>query len=141
MKNVDTIKILIVHYVVWLADTTLNNRISFISIWSWTSLIHFNLYISRIIRMNLKCWSVFKMTWILILIWQNSRYAFSVCPQLIPVTYYTNASYLVYFHLYVHLIYSRTLLEHLRQILAVFHFININKSSTSQKYRISKNQQ
>ena len=44
MKNVDTIKILIVHYVVWLADTTLNNRISFISIWSWTSLIHFNLY-------------------------------------------------------------------------------------------------
>lgn len=27
MKNVDTIKILIVHYVAWLADTTLNNRI------------------------------------------------------------------------------------------------------------------
>ena len=40
MKNVDTIKILIVHYVVWLADTTLNNRISFISVWSWTNLIH-----------------------------------------------------------------------------------------------------
>ena len=40
MKNVDTIKILIVHYVVWLADTTLNNRISFISVWSWTNSIH-----------------------------------------------------------------------------------------------------
>ena len=40
MKNVDTIKILIVHYVVWLADTTLNNRISFTSVWSWTNLIH-----------------------------------------------------------------------------------------------------
>ena len=40
MKNVDTIKILIVHYVVWLADTTLNNRISFISVGSWANLIH-----------------------------------------------------------------------------------------------------
>ena len=42
MKNVDTIKILIVHYVAWLADTTLNNRISFTLIWSWMNLIHFN---------------------------------------------------------------------------------------------------
>lgn len=42
MKNVDTIKILIVHYVAWLADTTLNNRISFTLIWSWTNLTHFD---------------------------------------------------------------------------------------------------
>ena len=42
MKNVDTIKILIVHYVAWLADTTLNNRISFTLIRSWTNLIHFD---------------------------------------------------------------------------------------------------
>ena len=42
MKNVDTIKILIVHYVAWLADTTLNNRISFTLIRSWTKLMHFD---------------------------------------------------------------------------------------------------